>query len=154
MVLNRAYEPPTLTRRIILRTAGIPNRNDYGRVIESNSNDKKVWAHRYDRRVLERDEDGAELHSIYTTFTIRSRGGVDENTIVIHKGKEYSLVGPPIERGGDGLGPAERYLQLVCIGLGSQVEHVVAGSDLTWPDVGFIVWPTGIEIVWPGLARN
>ena len=64
--------------------------------------DIEVWAARYDRRVAATAEADAPIQSRFTTYTIRARADVDEDTVVVDGGLEYSLLGPPLRRGEGG----------------------------------------------------
>ena len=113
----KEFRPPPLNRRITLRTIGRQEVNPYGRPISEAHDDVEEWAHRYDRRVAHvdgREAGGATLKRIFSTFTIRARDDINERTVVIDQWVRFVLTGPPLERGGDGFGRAERWLELDC----------------------------------------
>ena len=95
------YEPPPLSERVTLRLAsGEPTLNDFGQVTAAAvSTEARVWAHRYDRRATDQTQAGAVIQLRYATFTIRFHPDVDEETVLIHRGEEYRLLGPPLVRG-------------------------------------------------------
>ena len=107
------YEPPPLSERVTLRLAsGEPTLNDFGQVTAAAvSTEARVWAHRYDRRSSQDSIAGAVIQQRYTTFTIRFRSDVDEETVVLHRGERYIPLGPPLVRGRGTPG----HLELDCV---------------------------------------
>ena len=105
------YEPPPLSERIILVVDRTTIINEFGQVDEDIDVDVPVWAHRYDRRSSQDSIAGAVIQQRYTTFTIRFRADVDEETVVLHRGERYIPLGPPLVRGRGTPG----HLELDCV---------------------------------------
>ena len=93
------YAPPSLSERVDLRTSRTTTINEFGQETGTVDVIVPVWAHRYDRRATDQTQAGAVIQLRYATFTIRSRSDVDEETVLIHRGEEYVLLGPPLVRG-------------------------------------------------------
>ena len=73
---------------------------------------KKVKAHRRDRAPEVRFDAGETIYVQHVVWTVRYRKDIDADTEIVHDGKVYRAIGPPVVRGGKGFGRLRRYHEI------------------------------------------